>query len=84
MTPKLTLTYHQDTNHGWVAVPKRIYNALPYRASKYSYQSDETVFLEHDYDFPLFEELAKEKGHNFELYEKHHGEDCFVRYLERL
>lgn len=84
MEAKRTLTYHKDDNHGWVAVPKVIYNSLPYRASRYSYQSEETVFLEQDYDFPMFEQLAKEQGHDFELYEKHHPEECFVRYLERL
>lgn len=84
MQAKRTLTYHLDPKHGWVAVPKAIYNSVPYRAGKYSFQSDETVFLEEEIDFPAFNALAKEQGHDFELYKKSYTEDCFVRFLERV
>lgn len=80
----ITLTYHKDSAHGWIAVPKKIFNLIEFRGSNHSYHSDETVFLEHSTDFPVFKDLATKRGHKFELYEKHHGDDCFVRYLERL
>lgn len=51
-----TYVYHTDPGHGWLAVKRNELLALGIlnEVSDYSYQQGQTVYLEEDWDAPLF------------------------------
>jgi hypothetical protein len=85
-------TYHIDAGHGWLEVPLRdLQNAglQLCEVSKFSYGqvNDKfvpTLYLEEDCDMALFLNALQAKGEEFELVEKHHDGDAFIRNLGRI
>ena len=85
-------TYHIDAGHGWLEVPYRdLLNAGLHmsQVSGFSYaqvtdQYVPTLYLEEDCDMALFLNALQSKGEEFELVEKHHDGDAFIRNLGRV
>jgi len=70
----MPFNYHTDASHGWleVSLSECLANGLtPEDFSRFSYRSEETLFLEEDCDMPLF---AK-------AYQKLHGQPIETRDL---
>ena len=83
----LTLPYHQDPGHGWIAVPRTLARQLLgpdfARISPYSYQQRSTglVFLEEDRDAGLLVEACKRRGIELTLSEHHSNHESSIRNL---
>lgn len=56
--------FYDDPGHGWLAVPRKLLLELGIAAqiTHYSYQRNETVYLEEDCDYPVFLEALKDAG----------------------
>jgi hypothetical protein len=61
ITRKLTLVFHEDSAHGWLAVPHRPLQQLgvAHRISPYSYADADTAYLEEDEDQHIFLDAAE-------------------------
>ena len=44
------LRFIHGPSHGWLMVPKAEYDAAGYKASRFSFENDEYVYLEEDMD----------------------------------
>lgn len=69
----LTLTFHSDPGHGWLAVPKKLLRdyGVAGKISRCSYQRGDTAFLEEDGDAPVFIEAAQAAGVKIKFVEKY-------------
>lgn len=69
----LTLTFHSDPGHGWLAVPKKLLRELGVagKISSCSYQSGDMAFLEEDGDASVFVEAAQTAGVQIKFVEKY-------------
>jgi len=86
MSESMTLTFHTDPGHAWLATPAELIHRLKLSAkiSRYSYQDDSgTVYLEEDCDAPELIAAAANAGIALQFREKNHPRDCFIRRLPR-
>lgn len=69
---KLTLTFHSDPGHGWLAVPMTLLRGLGIAdaISRCSYMRGDTAYLEEDADASVFMEAAKAAGIEVQFLEK--------------
>lgn len=81
----MKLYYHTDPGHGWVQAPRRLVNDLGIanKISAYSYQLQNSVYLEEDCDAPLLVNALKARGvtptfHNVSL-----NRESNIRHYER-
>jgi len=75
-------TYLTDAGHGWLSVTLRELKILGIEndISDYSYQSGGEVYLEHDFDAPLFENAMLEKlNQKLNIVHEDCGQYCVVR-----
>jgi len=81
----LSLTFHSDPDHGWLAVDRnRIADlGICHRVSTDSYVCDWKAFLEKDYDMPEFLEAAERVGWTVTFNESHYETRCNIRNLPR-
>lgn len=78
---------HTDHGHAWLEVPAEMAERLlGSNVSTYSYISDDckTLYLEEDCDASAFIEGLKQNQVEFEIIEKWHDGDCFVRSLSHV
>jgi len=69
---RLTLTFHTDPGHGWLAVPFALLIAVLGSAkeiSRFSYRKGDTAYLEEDCDAGKFIDAAKEQGYEIDIIE---------------
>lgn len=85
MSDPITLTFHHDPGHGWLAVPSDIYAKLGRPAlTRYSYlATDGTRYAEEDCDAAVIIDAAKAKGLALKIVEQGHDNDCFIRNITR-
>ena len=69
----LTLNFHNDGGHGWVACKKDLVIALGIAndISRYSYQRGGTAYLEEDYDMPILMRAIEARGVRVVLRDKY-------------
>ena len=69
---KLTLTFHSDPGHGWLAVPLKMLRDLGVagKISRSSYRRGPMAYLEEDGDAAVFVEAAKAAGMEIKVVEK--------------
>jgi hypothetical protein len=72
----LTLNFHNDGGHGWVACKKDLVIALGIAGSisRYSYQRGGTAYLEEDCDMPILMRAIEAKGVRVVLRDKYRDE----------
>jgi hypothetical protein len=72
----LTLNFHNDGGHGWVACKKDLVIALGIAGSisRYSYQRAGTAYLEEDCDMPILMRAIEAKGVRVVLRDKYRDE----------
>jgi len=60
------LVFITDEGHGWLRIPKDIYELSGYKASNFSYKDDDYVYLEEDCDvYGWFKAITGEEPENF-------------------
>lgn len=61
---KKIFNFYGDPGHGWLAVPRKLLLELgiAVQISCYSYQRNETVYLEEDCDYSVFLEALRDAG----------------------
>ena len=60
-----------DEGHGWLRIPKDIYALSGYKASSFSYEDDDYVYLEEDVDiYGWFKALTGRKPEDFPAIER--------------
>jgi hypothetical protein len=81
----LKLKYICDPGHGWLQVPKAIFehSGVAPEISMYSYKDRNFVYLEEDCDAGIFMDKAKELGWEVKLIQEHSNNDSFIRGLSR-
>ncbi len=82
MVTHITLTFHSDPGHGWVEAPLTLVKSLGIaeKISAYSYQKEDTVYLEEDCDADLLISALKKQGYSVNFHELHQ-ENTFIRSL---
>lgn len=67
----LTLNFHSDAGHGWLAAPRVLLSELGIlaRVTPYSYQRGGTVYLEEDCDAGLLLQALRDRGTPFKVNE---------------
>lgn len=79
MPTTITLDFHSDPSHGWLAVPMEILG--DFQPSQFSYTNGFIAFLEEDCDAGAF---IKGRFDSVKLgREYNHEDDCFIRKLDR-
>jgi len=88
-----TYTYHTDNGHGWLQVPYadfRLAGLTTDQVKDYSYATVEgdtyipTMYLEEDCHMSMFLDALAAKGIDFNIVEKHHTGDAYIRELGRV
>lgn len=83
----LTLPYHQDPGHGWIAIPRSLARRLLgpdfHRISPFSYQQASTglLFLEEDCDAALLLAACRRQAIALTLTDVHCNSDSPIRHL---
>ena len=79
MTAELEITMYQrrgmvfitDEGHGWLRIPKDIYELSGYKASNFSYEDNDYVYLEEDVDtYGWFKALTGREWEDFPAIER--------------
>ena len=75
MTAELEITngmvFITDEGHGWLRIPKDIYKLSGYKASKFSYEDNDYVYLEEDVDtYGWFKALTGREWEDFPAIER--------------
>jgi hypothetical protein len=80
-TTTMTLSFHDDPGHAWLAVPKTLLAKLGIAdgISPYSYQRGGVAYLEEDCDAPLFTQAARNAGIILKFQEIMHRGDAPCR-----
>ena len=67
------LTFHTDSSHGWLEVPRAdaIALGLAEKISAYSYMGGLSLYLEEDCDASLYLDAAKAAGYILNIVEKY-------------
>jgi hypothetical protein len=75
------LTYHTDSGHGWLEVPRAdvIALGLAEKISAYSYMGGLSLYLEEDLDAGLYLDAAKAAGYTLNIVEKYTDGDSPIR-----
>ena len=88
-----TYTYHTDSGHGWLQVPYadfRLAGLTTDQVKDYSYATVEgdtyipTMYLEEDCHMSMFLDALAAKGIDFNIVEKLHTGDAYIRELGRV
>ena len=81
----LKLMYHQDGGHGWIEVPKFIATWLELngKISDYSYEDNESYFLEEDCDAGVLLNSIPD-GITLECENIYYDGMCYIRNLPRV
>ncbi len=87
-----TYTYHTDNGHGWLQVPYadfRLAGLTTDQVKDYSYATVAvsyipTLYLEEDCHMSMFLDALAAKGIDFDIVEKHHTGDAYIRELGRV
>ena len=84
-TKSITLTFHSDSGHWWLAVPVDTLRELhvDQDISIYSYMQAGYAYLEEDCDLSTFMIAAKHHGYHVNFVDSHVDGDSFVRSLPR-
>lgn len=82
----MKLTFHEDCGHAWLEVPVETFLKAPVNVSSFSYYEKHTrkLYLEEDCDAGDFLDAMQAKGIEIKFNNKHHGENCFIRRLDRV
>lgn len=77
------LTFHTDSGHGWLEVPRAdaIALGLAEKISAYSYEGGLSLYLEEDLDAGLYLDAAKAAGYTLHIVEKYTDGDSPIRTL---
>jgi hypothetical protein len=77
------LTFHTDSGHGWLEVPRAdaIALGLAEKISPYSYMGGQSLYLEEDCDAGLYLDAAKAAGYTLHIVEKYTDGDSPIRTL---
>lgn len=84
MPESISLVFHSDPGHGWLAAPAELLHRLKLssKISRYSYRDESgTVYLEEDCDAPELIAAAANAGIQIQFTERNHPRDCFIRHL---
>ena len=90
---KETYTYHTDNGHGWLEVPLNDFHNAGlwlHQVSRYSFaevKGDKyvpTLYLEHHCHMAFFLDAITAKNIAFDIVEKHHSGDAYIRKLGRI
>lgn len=81
----MQFTFHADPGHAWLSVPRKMLFDLGIaeKITPYSYEKDNTVYLEEDCDASTFFHAAKAKGIELEFAERHINCQSAIRRYER-
>ncbi len=84
LTP-VKVIYHQDSEHGWFAVPLGMLSSLGIDTSRYSYvdHASSTVYLEEDCDATAFVQACEREDIVLDIEERHIDGDHWIRSLPR-
>ena len=79
------LTFHCDSGHGWLEVPRAdaVALGLADKISGYSYQGGHSLYLEEDCDAGLYLDAAKAAGYTLQIVEKYTAGDSPIRHFDR-
>jgi hypothetical protein len=68
MIKNIVYEVYSDPDHAWCKVPmqKLVDLGIQDKISKHSYKNGEDIYLEQDYDLPLFIEHLKQTGIDFQ------------------
>ena len=58
----LKLNMYSDAGHGWLRIPKKLFNTLDQQLSSYSFYNDSYVYAEEDCDLPRVMNAIEAKG----------------------
>lgn len=78
---KLRFTFYSDPGHGWLAVPSWVLrmSGVSSLISDFSYVKGTTVYLEEDYDAPLFINALNDVGIHPPIVYKNTGNRSRIR-----
>jgi hypothetical protein len=78
---KMTLNYYQDPSHGWVKIKrdKLIKLHIEHLISSYSYQYDDSIYLEEDNDLATLYKACDELQIKITLREYHTNRSSKIR-----
>ena len=64
MTKRVVRKFHQDGGHGWLCVKRSELEALGIadRITPFSYQKNQSVYLEEDLDYTTYHDALKQRG----------------------
>ena len=64
MTKRVVRKFHQDGGHGWLCVKRSELEALGIadRITAFSYQKNQSVYLEEDQDYTTYHDALKQRG----------------------
>jgi hypothetical protein len=79
-----TFTFHTDSGHGWLEVPKAIVHSLDISISPYSYHDSKNYYLEEDLDAGVFLKAYKAQGSEYKIKEKHTNRSHYIRNKDRV
>jgi hypothetical protein len=81
VTVQTSYVYHQDSGHGWLAVPIQELRDLGIaeRITSWSYINKETAFLEEDLDLGTFLEMRSKVNLNVQLIDRYVDGLCDIR-----
>ena len=79
------LTFHCDSGHGWLEVPRADIVALGLadKISPWSYIGGHSVYLEEDCDAGLYLDAAKAAGYTLNITEKYQHGDSPIRFFDQ-
>jgi hypothetical protein len=79
------LTFHCDSGHGWLEVPRAdaVALGLADKISRSSYQGGHSLYLEEDCDAGIYLDAAKAAGYTLQIVEKYTAGDSPIRHFDR-
>ena len=87
MIKRVVRKFHQDGGHGWLCVKRSELEALGIadQITAFSYQKNQSVYLEEDQDYTTYHDALKERGIELEqvdgkIYDRYHPIRRFEAY----
>lgn len=82
----ISITCYHDPGHGWYEIYKKTYNEIfkaPYSQvfSSYSYQDENYIYLEEDWDWPKLLTMLIDKWIKYEIVDNYTNDESFIRVL---
>lgn len=81
----ITLTFHTDPGHGWLAVDLALVRELAIgdKISRYSYRDNARAYLEEDCDAAILISALDQRSMPYRIVEKHTNQESPIRDLDR-